>query len=178
MPDYRRWYSPGGVYFFTVVTYDRQPIFAEPSAVSRLGTAMREVRSTHPFRTIAAVILPDHLHTVWQLPRGDADFSTRWRRIKGLLTKRHLRANLPSTNNSAEPPRGLWQPRFWEHMIRDEIDLERHVDYIHYNPVKHGLVARPLDWPWSSLRRYINRGHYDVSWGMAEPLAPRDLPRE
>lgn len=173
MPDYRRWFVPGGTYFFTVVTFDRRPIFCSPSAVALLGTVLREVRVELPFDTIAVSVLPDHLHTVWSLPRGDCDFPGRWNRIKG----RFSRAWLDSGGEESMRPDSyerrrqfaVWQRRFWEHVIRDERDLEAHVDYIHYNPLKHGLVRTAADWPWTSFHRYVRAGHYPSDWGKLEP---------
>src|SRR5262249_48865466 len=149
MPEYRRWYVPGGTYFFTVVTQDRVPTFHDPLAVRVLGVVMRKVRATYPFHTVAAVVLPDHLHCVWSLPRGDSDYSGRWRWIKAAFTELWLSAGgsetSPTPSRVQKRERGVWQRRFWELQIRDEMDLEQHVDYIHYNPVKHGYAARPAD---------------------------------
>ena len=182
MPEYRRWYVPGGTCFFTVVAQDRFPVFRDPSAVRLLGQVMRTVRSKYPFRTIAAVVLPDHLHCLWSFPRGDANYSGRWRWIKGAFTERWLLqggAGASCTDaRSRRGERGVWQRRFWEHQIRDEIDLERHLDYIHYNPVKHGYVARPGDWPWSSFSRHVRLGQYPESWGATEPIEPAVKVRE
>lgn len=140
MSDYRRWYVPGGMYCFTVVTYRRRTLLAEPLARRCLRRAFQVVRATRPFEIPAIVLLPDHLHVLWTLPRGDADYSTRWRRIKEEFTRRH-RAEGASRHCRNE--RGVWQRRFWKHAIRDETDLERRFDSIHHNPVKHGLVAHP-----------------------------------
>ena len=117
----------------------------------------------------AVVILPDHLHTIWSMPEDDSDFSTRWRRIKEEFTKTYL-ANggmeiQPSESGKKKKERGIWQRRFWEHSIRDEQDFEQHLDYIHYNPVKHGLVKSPHDWPYSSFSKWVKKGVYDEEWG-------------
>lgn len=151
MPNFRRWFEPGGMFFFTVVTYQRLPLFATPSARQLLGDILREVREESPFDTIAVVLLPDHLHCLWALPRGDSGFSERWNRIKGRFTERwiasgHDEAEISHSQRDRRS-RGIWQPRFWEHVIRDEIDLEQHFDYIHYNPVKHGHTTAPGFWP-------------------------------
>ena len=161
MIDYRRLRVPGGRYFFTLVTRERAPLFEGPAEVEALRAALRQVMRARPFRIQAMVVLPDHLHCIWQLPPGDADFSGRWREIKKAVSRRLPRA--------PQRPGTVWQPRFWEHLLRDEEDWRRHLDYIHYNPVKHGLAASPLHWPWSSFRHCIARGWYEPDWGADEP---------
>jgi putative transposase len=182
MSEYRRWYVPGGMCFFTVVTQGRIPTFHDPVAVRLLGEVMRTVRAKYPFRSIAVVVLPDHLHCVWSLPRGDANYSGRWRWIKGAFTERWLLAggseSSPSASRVRNGERGVWQRRFWEHQIQDELDLERHIDYIHYNPVKHRYAARPADWPWSSFLRHVRLGQYPADWGRTEPIMPNVSPCE
>ena len=163
MSNYRRADEPGACYFFTVVTHGRYPSFASEERVALLREAFRMTRRERPFVVEAAVILPDHLHCLWRLPTGDADFSGRWREIK----KRVSRRLAPAANDRRE--RAVWQRRFWEHLIRDEQDWRNHLDYIHYNPVRHGLVARAGDWPWSSFRRLVELGWYDPDWGAVEP---------
>ncbi|MBX3435902.1 MAG: transposase [Planctomycetaceae bacterium] len=173
MSNYRRWYQPGGTYFFTVVTYGRIPIFAKLPARTLLGEVMRSVKEEVPFETVAIVLLPDHLHTIWQLPGGDHDFSTRWKHIKSQFTNRWRKTDGAEARRTESQVkrgnRGVWQRRFWEHLIQDEHDLEVHVDYIHYNPVKHDYVTRPWDWEPSTFRRYVALGHYDQNWGRTEP---------
>lgn len=172
MSNYRRWYQPGGTSFFTLVTYRRMPLFDDERARTLLGQIMRNVRQKTPFQTVAIVLLPDHLHTIWSLPPGDDDFSSRWKKIKADFTEQWLGSGgteMPvSASEARRGNRGVWQRRFIEHLIRDEEDLERHCDYIHYNPVKHGLVGRPWDWPHSSFRRFVELGHYDPDWGRSE----------
>lgn len=163
MSDYRRAFAPGGVFFFTVVTYGRTPLFVSEERVEMLRAAFRKVKAVRPFEIDAIVVLPDHLHCIWRLPEGDGDFSGRWREIKKFAS-REIDAR---TNQRNE--RSVWQRRFWEHAIRDEADWRRHMDYIHYNPVKHGLATRPVDWPWSSFRAAVGRGWYDEMWGASEP---------
>jgi putative transposase len=163
MSHYRRVYLPGSTYFFTVVTHDRMPYFADPENVGHLRAAFRQVMEARSFRMEAVVILPDHLHCVWQLPEGDDDFSGRWREIKKATSRQIDR----TTNARGERP--VWQRRFWEHAIRDDADWRGHVDYIHYNPVKHGLVARPADWPWSSFARAVEQKWYAPAWGERAP---------
>jgi putative transposase len=155
---YRRTRVPGGSWFFTVVTRDRIPVFRKPVMTALLRHALRKVRRGMPFTIDAIVVLPDHLHCIWTLPAGDADYSTRWRLIKSFVT-RHGKNALDHHSAS------LWQHRYWEHHIRNHDDYRAHVDYIHYNPVKHGYVDRPVNWPYSSLGQYINQGVYPYDWG-------------
>lgn len=163
MSNYRRAYIPGGIYFFTVVTFDRAPIFINEGRVEVLRQAFRKVMAAHPFQVDAMVVLPEHLHCIWRMPEGDADYSSRWREIK----KAASRQISTTTNNRNE--RMVWQRRFWEHTIRDEEDWRKHVDYIHYNPVKHGLSSRPGEWRWSSFSHAVTKGWYEESWGAGEP---------
>jgi len=164
MPNYIRWKCEGGYYFFTVVTYRRRKLFLQELARECLRQAVRETKVRHPYESVAFCLLPEHLHCVWKLPADDADFSIRWSMIKGCFSRRYLRwgdrrqAVPPSRQRKGE--RALWQRRFWEHQIRDERDLQRHVDYVHYNPVKHGLVRQVVDWPWSTYHRYLKEGFY------------------
>ena len=157
MSEYRRIFIPGGTYFFTLVTRERYPWFAEEQHVAALREAFTRIGRDKPFTIEAIVVLPDHLHCLWRLPKGDADFSGRWREIK----KATSRIIAPTSN--ARHERNVWQRRFWEHVIRDEMDWRLHVDYIHYNPVKHGYVTRPGDWPWSSFRKAVARGWIEDS---------------
>jgi putative transposase len=164
---YRRAFTPGGTFFFTLVTEGRRPVFASAEAVDILRTAFRKVGQSRPFEIEAAVVMPDHLHCIWTLPPGDADFSTRWRRIKTWVTKHcspALRAE-PKPALASRREQAVWQHRYWEHLPRDEADFSRHVDYIHYNPVKHGLAASPMDWPYSSFHRHVEAGIYPPDWG-------------
>jgi putative transposase len=157
---------PGGCYFFTVVCWSRRPVFNTPEPVDLLRKAMRTVKQSRPFDIEAMVVLPDHLHCIWRLPETDDDFSGRWREIKKYLTRRLTRH--PGGNGTP-----VWQPRFWEHSIRDDEDMQRHMDYVHYNPVKHGLVSAPVDWPYSSFHAAVRRGLYSRDWGSACPEAIR-----
>ena len=161
---YRRAFQPGGSFFFTVVTARRLPVFASTTAVDVLRDAFRAVRQKRPFDIEAIVILPDHLHCIWTLPAGDADFMTRWRLIKTWFSKH---AGL----------KDVWQHRYWEHVLRDERDLIKHVDYIHYNPVKHGLVVMVIDRPYSSFHRYVEHGLCAEDWG-GGGAAMEDVGRE
>lgn len=159
LSNYRRAYVQGGTYFFTLVTYQRRLLLQSPKRVGQLRDAMRHVRRSRPFDLQAAVILPDHLHCIMSLPKDDSDYSGRWREIK----KRFSRQVDDGTNQRGE--RSVWQRRFFEHVIRNEGDWRAHVDYIHYNPVKHGLVSCPKDWPWSSFARAVRLGWYSEDWG-------------
>ena len=164
---YRRAFTPGGSFFFTVVTEGRRPIFASAESVAVLREAFRRVRQTRPFQIDAIVVMPDHLHCIWTLPPDDADFATRWRLIKTRFTK-HCDPALRIAPNAARTAKGeqaVWQHRYWEHQLRDETDFTRHVEYIHYNPVKHGLAASPQDWPHSSFHRYVESGIFLPDWG-------------
>jgi len=164
MPNYKRAKFPGGYYFFTVVTYRRTRLFLEESARRCLRRAIEQTRTARPFETIALCLLLDHLHCIWKLPENDADFSTRWASIKGTFSREYLRQSRRKGSTDCSRKRKgevlIWQRRFWEHQIRDEHDLQRHVDYIHYNPVKHGLVERVEDWPWSTYHRYLTQRYY------------------
>ena len=168
MPNYRRFYVPGGQYFFTVVTAQRRRIMTEPSFLNHLRRCMAEVRDKWPFEITAMVVLPDHFHAIWSLPRGDCDYSTRMRRMKGMVTRAYLSEGGKETELSVSmvirSERGVWQRRFWEHQIRDETDFERHFHYIHFNPVKHGYVQHTREWPHSSFHRYARMGHYTWDW--------------
>jgi putative transposase len=181
MPDYRRAFTPGGTFFFTLVTERRQPILCDPAARRILRNAIATAARSRPFKLPALVILPDHLHAVWQLPAGDADFSSRWSHIKSLFTREWLvaggRETAVSDSRRRNRRRGVWQRRFWEHALRDENDFNRHVDYIHYNPVKHGLAACPHAWPWSTFHRWAKNDYYDPEWCCtcaAGPSSPID----
>jgi len=211
MPKYRRVFVPGGTYFFTVVTAGRQPILTTRPGRKALLYALNKTRRLRPFEIPAFCVLPDHLHCIWQLPEGDADFPGRWSAIKALFTRRYrdltecggmrcrpaaadgcggmrcrpaaadgyggircrptgdrIQRTHPAQSASRKR-RGLkpvWQKRFWEHMIRDEDDFRRHVDYVHYNPVKHGLAGRAGGWRWSTFARFVREGIYPADWGV------------
>ncbi len=180
MGNYRRNYVSGGTYFFTVVTHRRQRILDSSLARRCLREAISDVRRERPFDLFAVVLLPEHLHCIWTLPLGDSDYSTRWRLVKSRFTTAYL-ANggqeAPPTNEQRnQNGRGVWQTRFWEHTCRDEDDLKRCVDYIHWNPVKHGLVCRVCDYPWSSFKRFVQMGEYSVDWGGENPCPDWNQP--
>jgi REP-associated tyrosine transposase len=163
MSRYRRANIEGGTFFFTHTLADRSSDLLIRE-IDRLRRAYRTVQSERPFETIAICILPDHLHAIWKLPEDDADFARRWNLIKGGFS-RGLPAELRSPSKMSKREKGIWQRRYWEHTIRDDADLSRHLDYIHFNPVKHGLVARVLDWPHSSFHQYVKRGVVPIDWG-------------
>ena len=167
MSEYRRAYVNGGTFFFTVVTYRRQPILGHEPAIGLLRRAFKLAMTEYPFHIDAMVILPDHLHCIWTLPDNDCAFSERWRRIKAIFSRNYTGSIREDTSESMHrrDERGIWQRRFWEHLIRDEDDLNRHRDYIHYNPVKHGLTDSPVQWEHSSFRRFVEEGLYAEGWG-------------
>ena len=179
---YRRATVPGASYFFTLITYQRQRLFSDPSNVARWHRAIAKVQRTRPFVVEAEVVMPDHLHMIWTLPETEADYATRIRLIKTAFTKDSpLRVSVASTCGSrvSKGERDVWQRRYWEHVIRDERDFQAHLDYIHANPVQHGLVARPSDWPHSSFSDWVERGVYEPYWGTdAMPPLPEWAGRE
>jgi putative transposase len=175
MPNYHRAIIPGASYFFTVVSFHRRPILCEPEIRAALHEAINWVRQVRPFTIDACVLLPDHLHTIWTLPAGDADFATRWQSIKRRVSRQSagflLDATLLNASKIKRREASLWQRRFWEHCIRDDEDFVQHMDYQHYNPVKHGLVERVQDWPYSTFHRHVKAGVYPANWGgQAEPI--------
>jgi putative transposase len=171
MTSYRRNFIPGGSFFFTVNLADRSRSLLT-AHIDLLRAAFREIRERHPFAIDAIVVLPEHLHTVWTMPDGDADFATRWRQIKSAFS-RNLGLNEPvSASRAIRGERGIGQRRYWEHTIRDEEDYARHIDYVHINPVKHGLVKRVHDWAPSSFHRHVELGIYPADW--AGDLSQRD----
>jgi putative transposase len=172
MGEYRRLYQQGGSYFFTVVTYNRAPILTASENLSRLHQSFKHVMNQYSFTIEAMVILPDHLHCIWQLPPGDSDFSTRWRLIKRYFS---IMKDKPVTERGEK---NIWQRRFWEHFLRDEEDWRRHMDYIHYNPVKHGYVQNPADWPHSSFQKALQEGLYPIGWGTKELSFISDMNKE
>lgn len=168
MSNYRRANAKGATYFFTVVTYRRRKLFILPENRHALRNAITEVKRRYTFSIEAWVLLPDHMHCIWTLPENDSDFSKRWGLIKAKFTKQsklqlHNETWMnPSKHKHREST--IWQRRFWEHQIRDDDDFEKHLDYIHFNPVKHGYVDRVCDWPYSTFQRYSRSGVYPISW--------------
>lgn len=164
MTNYRRAKIAGGTYFFTVNPAQRGKTTLT-DRIDYLRAAVRAAKHAHPFHIDAWVVMPDHLHAVWTLPPGDADFSNRWRRIKMQFSMLIDSGKQISTSRERKGELGIWQRRFWEHLIHDETDFARHVDYVHINPVKHGFVKRVRDWPYSTFHRYVRQGIYDLEWG-------------
>jgi putative transposase len=174
MPNYRRAFVSGGTFFFTVATHQRRAFLTTPLARSCLRNSFRLVRERLPLAIEAIVLLPDHLHCVWSLPPGDSDYPDRWRQIKSLFTREYLSRGGSeagtSLSRALHGERGIWQRRYYEHTVRDELDLKRCVDYLHLNPVKHRLVERVSNWPWSSFHRYVRLGEYSADWGGSSEL--------
>ncbi len=180
MSEYRRYWVSGGTYFFTVVTQGRAPILCGRAARTILREKLRECRKRWPFSLVAMVLLPDHLHTIWTLPDGDHDYAVRWAWIKKEFTKEWVdvggREVTISEARRARKRRGVWQPRYWEHSIFEEEDFESHFHYVHYNPVKHGLVRFPYLWPYSSFHRWVRARVYDRDWCCARgAMVDQDL---
>jgi putative transposase len=170
--EYRRVYLPGGTYFFTVVTHQRRAILSVPENIQLLRNAFQYTMDRHPFSIVASVILPDHMHFIWTLPEDGSDYSTRWRLIKSHFT-RNWQGKKKFSGSVSRRKKGeadVWQRRFWKHLIRDENDLSRHVEYIHYNPVKHGLVNSAAEWKYSSFMKYVQQGAYALDWGNQENI--------
>ena len=163
MVNYRRAQTPGGTYFFTVTLQDRRANHLV-TYITHLHNAIRQVQRQKPFDIIAAVFLPEHLHMIARLPENDSDYPGRWRAIKSLFTRALVKEGVGITQNH-RGEYNLWQRRYWEHQIRDENDLRRHVDYIHYNPVKHGYVKRVADWPHSTFHRFVRLSSLAPDWG-------------
>jgi putative transposase len=163
MSRYRRAKIEGGTFFFTLTLADRSSDLLIRE-INRSRRAYKAVQERLPFDTVAICILPDHLHALWHLPNGDADFSSRWSLFKTSFSRGLPATEARSASKITKREKGIWQRRYWEHAIRSDSDLERHVDYIHYNPVKHGLVSRVVDWPYSSFHRYVMQGLLPSDW--------------
>jgi putative transposase len=163
MPDYLRAWHPGGTYFFTVNLLQRQSNDLLTRHIELLRAVVKSVRQRHPFKIHGWVVLPEHLHCVIELP-PDANYATRWRLIKMEFSKVLPRTERLSAVRTRRGERGIWQRRYWEHLIRDERDYRAHMDYVHINPVKHGLVECVADWPYSTFHRMVEEGIYPVNW--------------
>jgi putative transposase len=172
--EYKRLKAYGGTFFFTLVTYQRRKIFDKIDNINLLRDIIKTIKSKHPFVIDAFVLLPDHLHCIWTLPAKETDYSLRWRLIKTYFTREFVKNNKTKTFLTASQKRKneqpIWQRRFWEHQIRDDRDFQKHVDYIHYNPVKHGYTHAPYDWPYSSFHRYVKENIYDVDWASSQKI--------
>lgn len=173
MPNYRRVWVPGGTFFFTVNLLERRGQRLLVEHIDMLRAAFCEAQRARPFHVIAIVVLPEHLHCLWRLPEGDADNADRWARIKSGFSRRLPKTEHRSVARVSKRERGIWQRRFWEHMIVDEHDFQAHLDYIHYNPVKHGHVSCAVEWPYSSLHRYIASGEFPEDWA-CDPMSAFD----
>jgi putative transposase len=163
---YRRANVAGGTYFFTVNLAERQ-LGLLGDHVDLLRDSVRVVKQRHPFNIVAFVVLPDHLHAIWTLPEDDSDFAIRWMLIKSGFSRSLPEGERRNASRILKGERGIWQRRYWEHLIRDELDYHRHVDYVHFNPVKHGYATRAADWPYSSIHRYIAAGLLSENLGIA-----------
>jgi len=166
---YRRSNVEGATYFFTVNLADRHKTLLVDH-VDTLRSVIKTVKKNHPFEIDAIIIMPNHLHAIWTLPAGDSDFSTRWGLIKAGFSRNIKNTESISVSRQSKGERGIWQRRFWEHQIMNDNDYQRHVDYIHYNPVKHGYVTQPSAWRWTSLHRYIKQGVVPANWAEGEQL--------
>jgi len=172
MPNYvrARW---GRTYFFTVVAHNRQRILCNPENVTALRNAFKTVMQKRLFEMDAVVVLPDHMHCIWTLPEGDSDYSARWSIVKRTFTQcvnETVRMAHPTVSRVKRREGSVWQRRFWEHQIRDELDYRMHCDYIHYNPVKHGLTCAPKDWLHSSFKKFVSAGYYEDGWGQGSDI--------
>ncbi|WKJ89813.1 transposase [Methylomonas montana] len=161
---YRRSKATGASYFFTVNLANRQSDCLVRH-IETLREITRTVKNSHPFAIEAMVVLPDHIHAIWRLPENDADYPVRWSLIKAGFSRQLEKAEFIRPSRQSKRERGIWQRRYWEHQIKDDLDFERHVDYIHYNPVKHGYAKQPIDWPFSSVHRYVRTGVLSAHWG-------------
>ena len=172
MSRYRRANEAGATYFFTVVTYRRQAILCDEPIRTILRHAIKQVQDVRPFIIDAWVLLPDHLHCIWTLPESDSDFAIRWSMIKRKVSlacaSQYKREEWITPSKRKHRESTIWQRRYWEHQIRDDGDFMRHVDYIHYNPVKHGHCERAALWPYSIFFRYVKQGGYTMDWGTAD----------
>ena len=174
MRRYIRNRMPGGCYFFTLTLADRSQRYLT-DYLDAFRDTYRDVRRKHPFQTDAIVILPDHLHCIWTLPPGDDNYPTRWFLIKSGFSRRIPKGERQSDSRKRNGERGIWQRRYWEHTIRDDDDYSNHVDYIHYNPIKHGLVTNLNDWPYSSFHRYVRKSIYTKDWSVRSDMQNMDI---
>lgn len=168
MPNYRRAWYPGGTYFFTVNLLRRHNNDLLIRKIDTLRQVVQSVKQHHPFNIHAWVVSPNHLHCVIELPSGDSDFPLRWRLIKLEFSKKTPYTERRSEVRLKRGERGIWQRRCWEHLIRNDADYRAHIDYVHINPVKHGLVPRVRDWPYSTFHRLVRKGIYPHDWADGE----------
>jgi putative transposase len=163
--DYRRALHKGGTYFFTVNCLQRKDNDCLVRNISLLREVIAKVKQSHPFKIHAWVVLPEHMHCVMELPEGDADFTKRWMLIKMLFSRGIPKNERRSKTRVGRRERGIWQRRYWEHLIKSEKDYQAHMDYVHINPVKHGLVKKVKDWPYSTFHKLVEQGVYTQDWG-------------
>ena len=177
MSEYRRTWVPGGTYFITVVTYRRRAMLTSDPGRACLRAAWRITQARRPFRLEAVCVLPDHFHCLLSLPESDRDLSIRVSVLKGVFTKQYLLAGgsdgMRNCSRFRSGEAAIWQRRFWEHCICNDTDFANHIDYIHYNPVKHGLVSSAAEWRWSTFARFHEKGYYASEWGSSEPESLR-----
>ncbi len=166
MTNYRRTHVPGATWFFTVNLAERRSRLLV-DRIDSVRQALGYVQKRHPFRIDAMVVLPDHLHAVWTLPPGDSDYPLRWRLLKTWFSRQIPAGERRRKSRIARAERGIWQRRYWERLIRDEADLRSHIDYIHFNPVKHGYVLKAVDWPYSTFHRYVKDEILPADWRVA-----------
>ncbi|MDX1811665.1 MAG: transposase [Gammaproteobacteria bacterium] len=164
MPEYRRVWIPGGTYFFTVNLHERKNNNLLIQQIDLLREVIQRVKSKHPFTIHGWVVLPEHFHCILSLPENDSDFATRLRLIKSGFSKLVPNNEQLSESRLKRGERGIWQRRYWDRMIRDQADFNAHMDYIHINPVKHGLVNRVQDWPYSTFHKLVEQGVYELDW--------------
>ena len=168
MSYYRRANMEGGTFFFTVVSYRRQAILCDQPIRNALRAAIKTTQAKHPFSIDAWVLLPDHLHCIWTMPKDDSDYAKRWRIIKQKVSivcaDQYKNKTWITASKTKHRESTIWQRRYWEHQIRDQLDFNNHVDYMHHNPVKHQLCDKPVQWPYSTLHRYIKEGIYKPDW--------------
>jgi putative transposase len=166
MPQYRRCVIPGATYFFTLALRDRTSSLLVDE-IERLRSAYKKALAKLPVTTVAIAVMPEHIHAIWTMPPDEADYSRRWNMIKGAFSKGLPATPSRSASEVGKREKGIWQRRFWEHRIRDDEDLQRCIDYIHFNPVKHRLVKQAVEWPYTSFHRYVKQGLLPVDWGAA-----------
>jgi len=176
MPNYRRSRLEGGCYFFTINLLERSNNHLLIEHIDLLRDVVRRVRHRAPFHIDGWVVLPDHMHCIWTLPKGDRDFSGRIRLVKGMFSRELPKSEWLSSVRHKKGERGIWQRRFWEHTIRDDKDYSAHMDYLHYNPVKHGYVERVMDWPYSTFHRLVDKEVYSLDWGEDKLTLPEGEP--
>ncbi|QSA96182.1 transposase [Methylococcus sp. EFPC2] len=165
MTDYRRFYIPGSTWFYTVNLAERRDNNLLVERIDLLREAFRYVKRRRPFTMEAIIVMPDHLHCIWTLPPGDADYSTRWSLIKSRFSRALPAGERVSASRAKRRERGVWQRRFWAHLLISQDDFNAHFDYIHWNPVKHGYVQKVAEWPYSSFHRFVALGIYPINWG-------------